>query len=160
MHWSSLAIRLLLSTCLLILSGCSGDKAPSIRVQSLIDPNQQLQLDNPQKPTLVVFWATSCSSCIQEIPNLVALQKANGDKLNIVGIAMAFDDPAMLRHFVRQHQLPYLVTQDTDDRIAQGFGKIFVTPTNFLLSRDGQIVWKNVGDLDIANLQNRINELL
>jgi hypothetical protein len=53
-----------------------------------------------------------------------------------------------------------MITHDSSGDIALGFGKIFVTPTNLLLSPEGKIVWKNVGDLDKVTLQKRINEML
>jgi peroxiredoxin len=88
------------------------------------------------------------------------LQKHYGDKIHIVAVAMSFDDPITLKNFVIQRQLPYPVTHDTSGDIALGFGKIFVTPTNLLLSPEGKIVWKNVGDLDKVTLKKRIDEML
>lgn len=145
---------------LLALSGCSSNKAPAIEAQNLLDASQTLNLAQPNKPTLIVFWATNCSSCIEEIPSIIALQKMYGEKIHIVGVAMSFDDPTTLKNFVLQRQLPYMITHDTSGAIALGFGKVFVTPTNVLLAPDGSIIWKNVGDLDKATLQKRINEYL
>lgn len=145
---------------LLILSGCGGNKAPAIEARNLLDASQTLNLAQPQKPTLVVFWATNCSSCIEEIPDIIALQKRYGDKIHIVGVAMSFDDPTTLKNFVVQRQLPYMITHDSSGEIALGFGKIFVTPTNMLLSPDGNIVWKNVGNFDPTVVQSRIDEML
>jgi len=151
---------ILTMTSLLVLSGCGGNKAPAVEAHNLLDASQTLNLAQPKKPTLVVFWATNCSSCIEEIPSIIALQKIYGDKIHIVGVAMSFDNPTILKNFVVQRQLPYMITHDTSGDIALGFGKIFVTPTNLLLSPEGKIVWKNVGDLDKVTLQKRINEML
>lgn len=145
---------------LLTLMGCGNNKAPAIEATNLLNEAQTLNLAQPKKPTLVVFWATNCSSCIEEIPSIIALQKTYGDKIHIVGVAMSFDDPTTLKNFVQQRQLPYMISHDSKGEIALGFGKIFVTPTNLLLSPDGDILWKNVGDLDKATLQKRIDELL
>jgi thiol-disulfide isomerase/thioredoxin len=160
MRWS---LRWLLA-CLLVstlsLSGCDSGKAPNIAVHNLINAEQTINLAQPNKPTLVVFWATSCPSCIQEIPSLIQLQKDYGEQINIIGVAMSYDEPSTLHNFVLQRHLPYFVTHDSDQRIAQGFGNIFVTPTNILLSATGEITWKNVGTPDIGVLKERINILL
>lgn len=156
--WRLSSILMLFS--FFLLNGCSGNKAPAIEASNLLNPSQTLNLAHPQKPTLVVFWATNCSSCIEEIPSIIALQKMYGDKIHIIGVAMSFDDPTTLKNFVVQRQLPYMITHDTSGAIALGFGKVFVTPTNILLAPDGSIIWKNVGDLDKATLQKRINEYL
>lgn len=151
---------LMIFASLLSVSGCGSHKSPNIEVQHLLDSSQKIDLSKPNKPTLVVFWATNCSSCIEEIPSLIALQKDYADKIHIVGVAMSFDDPNTLKNFVVQRKLPYMITHDVTGKIALGFGKIFVTPTNILLSPDGRIVWKNVGEFDQSALKKRINELL
>lgn len=150
----------LLLTSLLLVSACGREQAPAIDVHDLIHPERSIALAHPNKPTLVVFWATSCSSCIEEIPSIIQLQQDYGDKIAIAAIALGFDDPTTIRNFTRQRQLPYLVAHDDNDRIAQGFGKIFVTPTNILLSPTGQIEWKNVGNFDMKQLKARIDHLL
>lgn len=160
MRWSLRWLLIWLFISSTSLSGCNSGKAPDIEVHNLIDTTQSLNLSHPDKPTLLVFWATSCPSCVQEIPTLIQLQKDYGSKINIVGVAMSYDEPNTLHNFVLQRHLPYFVTHDYDQRIAQGFGNVFVTPTNVLLSATGEITWKNVGTPDIAVLTERINSLL
>lgn len=144
----------------LVLTACGQESAPTLAVHDILNPSNSINLGQPQKPTLVVFWATSCSSCIDEIPSIIQLQQAYGDKIAIAAIAMSFDDPQVLSKFAEQRKLPYLVAHDADEQVAQGFGKIFVTPTNLLLDQQGKIVWKNVGDFDMALLKKRIDSLL
>jgi peroxiredoxin len=40
------------------------------------------------RPVLINFWATWCSSCWPEIPELVALQNRAGERLTILGISL------------------------------------------------------------------------
>lgn len=154
--------RLLVSLGLLLilLSGCAGSQAPNIDVQDIRGQTSTVNFSHPNKPTLVVFWATSCPSCIEEIPQLIALQKQFFDQINIIAVAMDYDDPAQLMHFVEKNHLPYQVVHDKDKRISQGFGGVFVTPTNMLLSSDGEQVWQTVGTPDPAVLVKRIQDLL
>ncbi len=143
-----------------LLSACAGDKAPNINVTDFINPQQQLNLSSPNKPVLLNFWATTCPSCVEEIPGLIALQQQFGDKISIVGVAMDYDEPAQLRAFASQRKLPYMIVHDNNQQIARGFGNVYVTPTNILLNAQGEIVWKGVGTPDFAALSQRIKTLL
>ncbi len=40
------------------------------------------------KIVLINFWATWCTACLAEIPDLIALQKKAGDQLVIIGVAL------------------------------------------------------------------------
>jgi thiol-disulfide isomerase/thioredoxin len=40
------------------------------------------------KPVLLNFWATWCTACLAEIPDLIALHKKLGDRVVILGIAL------------------------------------------------------------------------
>jgi thiol-disulfide isomerase/thioredoxin len=40
------------------------------------------------RPVLINFWATWCTTCLAEIPDLVALQKRLGNQVAILGIAL------------------------------------------------------------------------
>jgi thiol-disulfide isomerase/thioredoxin len=153
-------VSLLALLLAVLLSGCSNPKAPNITISDMRQASQTLNLAQPNKPVLLVFWATSCPSCIDEIPALIKLQQQFGDQLAVVGVAMDYDDPNQLAHLVQQRNLPYLVVHDHDQKIAVGFGKIFVTPTNILLSAHGEQVWKNVGTPDMISLAKRIQDLL
>jgi thiol-disulfide isomerase/thioredoxin len=152
--------KLLVLVLAVLLSACAGDQAPNITATSFMDNQQQLNLASPNKPVLVNFWATTCPSCIEEIPGLVALQQTFGDKIAVVGVAMDYDEPAQLRAFASQRKLPYMIVHDNNQQIARGFGNVYVTPTNILLNAQGEIVWKGVGTPDFAALSQRIKAML
>jgi thiol-disulfide isomerase/thioredoxin len=152
--------KLLVLVLAVLLSACSGDKAPNITATGFIDNQQHVNFSSPNKPVLVNFWATTCPSCIEEIPGLVALQQTFGDKIAVVGVAMDYDEPAQLRAFATQRNLPYLIIHDSNQQIARGFGNVYVTPTNILLNTQGEIVWKGVGTPDFAALSQRIKAML
>jgi thiol-disulfide isomerase/thioredoxin len=152
--------KLLVLVLAVLLSACAGDKAPNITATGFMDSQQQVNLASPNKPVLVNFWATTCPSCIEEIPGLVALQQTFGDKIAVVGVAMDYDEPAQLRAFASQRKLPYMIVHDSNQQIARGFGNVYVTPTNILLNAQGEIVWKGVGTPDFAALSQRIKTLL
>lgn len=113
------------------------------------------------KPVLVTFWATSCPSCIEEMPHLVDLYRdLNPKGLEIIGVAMAYDPPEQVRALVKQRGIPFPIVLDSQEHIAQAFDNVRLTPTSVLISPEGRIVHYRLGLLDMSKLRNTIQEML
>lgn len=113
------------------------------------------------KPVLVTFWATTCPSCIEEIPQLVELyRELNSKGLEIIGVAMAYDPPEQVRALAKQRQIPYPIVLDTQERIAREFDNVRLTPTSVLISPEGRIVHYRLGLLDMPKLRDTIQKML
>jgi len=113
------------------------------------------------KPVLVTFWATTCPSCIEEMPHLIELyRELNPKGLEIVGVAMAYDPPEQVRALVRQRQIPYPIVLDSQERIAREYDNVRLTPTTVLISPEGRIVHYRLGLLDMPKLRDTIQKML
>ncbi|QQS55984.1 MAG: TlpA family protein disulfide reductase [Candidatus Competibacteraceae bacterium] len=113
------------------------------------------------KPVLVTFWATTCPSCVEEIPHLIELyRELNPKGLEIIGVAMAYDPPEQVRTMARQRQIPYPIVLDSEERIAREFDNVQLTPTSVLVSPEGRIVQYRLGLLDMSELRNTIAGML
>ena len=113
------------------------------------------------KPVLITFWATSCGSCIKEIPHLVALYKQfHPQGFEIIAIAMTYDPPDRVVAMTKELKLPYPIVLDLKADHAKAFGRIWATPTTLLLSPDGKIAKRIVGAFDLVDMQTRIINLL
>ena len=119
---------------------------------------KQISLTQYQShPLLVVFWATDCPGCIKEIPELIALnEEFKSQGFSILAIAMAHDKPAHIQSLRVQRQLPYTIVWDSDSTIAQAFNNVRVTPTHFLISPDGKIVMRKIGELNMEQLRKNL----
>lgn len=110
---------------------------------------------------LVNFWATSCVTCVKEMPELAALEKTYADRgYRTLAVAMQYDPPAFVATFVKQRQLPFLVAHDGDGSAARAFGDVRLTPTSFLIDRQGRIVQHWLGAPDWNQLKTTIEGLL
>ncbi|MDM4767975.1 TlpA disulfide reductase family protein [Pelomonas sp. SE-A7] len=113
------------------------------------------------KVMLVNFWATSCTTCVHEMPQIIAThQKFKGRGFDTVAVAMSYDPPAYVASFAESRQLPFSVAIDSTGVVAQSFGKVQLTPTTFLVNKRGEIVKKYVGEPDFNALHALVEQLL
>jgi len=112
------------------------------------------------KVVLVNFWATSCPGCVAEMPDLVKThRKFEARGLETIAVAMSYDPPEYVKQFSEKNQLPFKVALDKDGSAAQAFGAR-VTPTTFVIDKQGQIVQRIVGEPDFAKLHALIAQTL
>lgn len=113
------------------------------------------------KVVLVNFWATSCATCVAKMPMLVAThQKYRGRGFDTLAVAMQYDPPDYVAQFAQTRKLPFDVAIDNTGAVARAFGEVRVTPTSFLIDRQGRIVKTFVGNIDEAALHGLIEKLL
>lgn len=127
----------------------------------LLDGSSQTTADMKGKVTLVNFWATSCTTCVAEMPEIVATyNKYRAKGFDTVAVAMSYDPPAWVLNFAQTRQLPFKVALDNTGEIAQSWGDVKLTPTTYLVDRQGRIVKRYVGEPDFAALHTLIEKLL
>jgi peroxiredoxin len=113
------------------------------------------------KPYLVNFWATSCITCVKEMPDLIALHEEFSSKgFQTVAVAMSYDRPDFLNQFVEDRKLPFLVIHDLDKAWAKAWGDITVTPTTFIVDRHGNVTRRYVGEPDFDSLRKWLKQEL
>jgi peroxiredoxin len=143
------------------LSGCGTRDAAPASTFVLIDGSQSTTADLKGKVTLVNFWATTCVSCVKEMPALTATYNKYKDRgYDTVAVAMSYDPPAWVLNFAKTRQLPFKVALDNTGELAKAWGDVKLTPTTYLVDKQGIIVKRFVGEPDMTALHNLIEELL
>lgn len=130
----------------------------------LLDGSALRSSDLRGKVVLVNFWATSCTTCVGEMPQMVdTFRQFAGKGFDLVAVSMSYDQPDYVKTFVAKGPagaLPFPVAFDAGGRIAKAFGSVSLTPTSFLIDRDGRIVKEYVGPPNFAELRTLIGKLL
>ena len=113
------------------------------------------------KTVLVDFWSTTCKTCVEEMPDLIALHKEYSAKgFEIIGVAMPYDRPDMVLKAAEDLNITYPIALDVDGEITRAYGNVSVTPTHFLIAPDGKILDKIVGKIDMVKFRDRIKTML
>ncbi len=113
------------------------------------------------KVMLVNFWATSCTACVHEMPQLITLhEKFKHRGFDILAVSMSYDPPALVAEFATRRKLPFGVAIDSSGLIAKRFGEVRLTPTTMLINKHGEIVQRYLGEPDFAALESVIESLL
>ena len=143
-----------------LLGACSSDRAPESSYV-LLDGSKITTTQLQGKVVLVNFWATSCTTCVAEMPEVIATYNKYKDRgFETVAVAMSYDPPSYVVNFAQTRQLPFKVAIDNTGAVAKAWGDVKLTPTTYLVNKRGEIVKRYVGAPDFAELHRLIEKLL
>lgn len=139
----------------------NSSKAAPASTFVLLDGSQKPSASLQGKVTLVNFWATSCVTCVAEMPELVStFEKYKSQGYGTVAVAMAYDPPSYVVNFVQTRKLPFDVAIDNTGAVAKAWGEVGITPTSYLVNKRGEIVKRYVGAPNMPELHQLIETLL
>ena len=126
----------------------------------------QLDLSSLRGQVLVVnFWATWCPPCVEEMPELNALQQefqsSSPDRVKFIGIGI--DSPSNIRQFAAKSSFgyPLLLGGTTGNEIARLFGNDKgLLPYTVIIGQDGSMKKSIVGRVRIDALRDQIRTAL
>ncbi|HWJ95774.1 MAG TPA: TlpA disulfide reductase family protein [Telluria sp.] len=113
------------------------------------------------KVVMVNFWATSCATCIKEMPAMIqAYNQFKGQGLEFVAVAMNYDPPNYVLNYSETNKLPFKVALDSGGDLAKQFGDVTLTPTTFVIGKDGKILKRYVGEPEFNQLHTLLQKAL
>lgn len=121
-----------------------GAEAPPVSLADLEKKELPLASFYDKRPVLLVFWATWCMPCKQQLRDLsqYAPEKEWDEKLHIVAVSVDESDEVVRSH-VRQNPLPFTVVRDaTGARKAFGGDGV---PVAFLIDTRGVVRGRWIG---------------
>lgn len=120
-------------------------RAPAVELKSL-DGGPVRTAELRGKVLVVTFWSTTCGICLREMPHLVERHRDLASRgYETIAIATHQDDPGRVRELVARKRLPYTIAFDEDASAAKAFGDVRLTPTTFVIDRQGRILRRYVG---------------
>lgn len=157
--FAGLAVMCITLTALLWLKSQS-TPAPDSNFVMLDGTSINMQ-DLRGQVVLVNFWATSCTTCVAEMPDLINIYEKHRSKgYRTIAVAMSYDPPSYVVNFANSRKLPFQVAIDNTGNVARLWGDVKLTPTTFLIDKKGNIVKRFVGTPNFAELNKLIENLL
>ena len=154
------SFSLCLNACEKKVSVSSLKTVPHFEVSTL-NGEKTNQNDLQGKVAIVNFWATTCTVCQKELPQMIALyKKFHAQGFDYLAIAMSYDPPMYVMDFSQKRQLPFRVAMDLNGQTAKIFGNVELTPTSFVINKQGQILKKYEGEPDWVELDKIIEQAL
>lgn len=114
------------------------------------------------KILVINFWATWCPPCLREMPLFVELQEKHAEHgLQFIGIAL--DQESQVKKFAKQMNINYPVLLGEQDgiRLSRDYGNnIAALPYTAVVNRQGIIVVRHQGELNLKQIQEKVLNLL
>jgi thiol-disulfide isomerase/thioredoxin len=155
---------LCLMVALAAFSARAQDSAPLFAASLRDSDNRPVAIaDWRGQPLIVNFWARWCGPCREEIPELVALARANQAKgLKVVGIGLE-DNSENVRDFIKAYEMDYFLLFAPVEGIslmrALGNGRAGL-PFTLAIDRNGRVVMHKLGQISRADLEKAASAVL
>ncbi len=149
----------LLCTALLAL-GCGSRQAPTGPPAVDASALQARVAAERGHPLLVVFWATWCQPCIEEMPDLVALHRESPEGLRVLAVSLDVflsgpEARRIVTEYLGQHPLPldHAIYSGNQDSLFSAFDMPGNIPYAILYAADGRVVKRFSGSVSLAEIR-------
>lgn len=97
-----------------------GDKVPDLNITDYL-ANTPKDKNLKNKYILLEFWATWCTSCLEEVPNLNKTQERFKDKSNFVFVSITDESPEKTRKTLEKVKFNSIVVSDQTKKALNDF---------------------------------------
>lgn len=114
------------------------------------------------KVVLLTFWFPGCAPCRDEFPHFQAvIDKFKGDGVAYIGINVLPVQDAYVLPFLRNNKYSFIPLRGSEEFALKNYG-IRGEPGNFLIDKDGKIIFKNflINNANQRTLELMISSLL
>ncbi len=129
-------------------------KMPTLTVKTLDGGTFDLAAERG-KWVIVNFWATWCSPCIKEMPDISRFVASRSD-VSAIGLAFGGEEIGDVTSFLEKHPVKYPIANVPLESPPKDFGAPKGLPTTFLIAPDGSLAKKFTGPITAGELEKAI----
>jgi len=129
-------------------------RQPTLKVETLDGKTFDLAAERG-KWVIVNFWATWCSPCIKEMPDISAFVARRKD-VAAIGLAFEDTDKAEVLAFAKAHPVKYPLAQVDVYAPPADFDTPRGLPTTYLIAPDGRVAKTFTGPITDTDLEKAI----
>ena len=112
------------------------------------------------QPLMLAFWSVNCPVCLQDIPKIAELNRLVGPlDIRVIAVNIPQDPPPAIMATVRRFQPTYPTALDVQGEIARAVGGVDATPLTLFVDRQGRIVRRAYGELDLGEAKSTLEAL-
>jgi thiol-disulfide isomerase/thioredoxin len=152
----ALALSLVLAPALLPAQEIGlpiGTQAPAVALQTLDGKPANLSQYIGKGPVLIEFWASWCSNCKALEPQLAAIARKYGSRVQLVAVAVSVNQSVeRARRYQAQHKLPVVMLYDRTGDASEAY-ETPATSYVVVIDKAGKVVYTGAGgdqNLDAA----------
>jgi thiol-disulfide isomerase/thioredoxin len=151
-----LRVALAFAASLAMLAGANAEpaKIPALSIKTLDGDTFDLAAERG-KWVIVNFWATWCSPCIKEMPDISKFVASRSD-VAAIGLAFGGEEIGDVKSFLDKHPVKYPIANVPLESAPKDFGAPKGLPTTFLIAPDGSLAKKFTGPITAGELEKAI----
>ncbi len=135
-----------------------GDPAPDFVSEDVFGNKITLSDFKDNKPVLLVFWATWCGYCAQELPSLKSFAQDYKDKIQVI-IIVSGEEKEVIENYIQENDIDIPILLDENRKIWNQY-LIRGTPSHFLIDTEGKIAGLRPGLALRENLEIMMTMLI
>ncbi len=115
-----------------------GKPAPDFSLEMVRKGKVRMSALRDNHPTILLFWATWCPTCREELKNLTERQDEIKNKGIVLLLVNVGEDHWQVSAYLKKHRVPFPVFLDKDTTLADPYAIVGV-PTLVFINKEGII---------------------
>jgi len=139
-----------------------GEEIPSCSFEGF--DGQELKLDDLLgKPTVINFWATWCTFCVEEMPALQTVYSLLNGRVWFLGadlVNVQGETRGAAQSFAGRTGVKYPLVYDTDGVLFGHFAARPILPVTIFVRADGKVAFRQFGPMTVDKLRGLLQHYL